>query len=269
MKKTTLLGTALALFVASCSGASFAQSSELDSLCGIEEQLGNQTVQAVGKEPPSLEFPPRLAGGALVFGGISAAPTDIFDLTRADVGKLPTGWKAAHTGQGEGSVWKVVADGTTPSKAGYALAQTAESPRAFFNLCVADKPSVKDIELRVAFKAVKGKLDQGGGLVWRYHDADNYYIARMNPLEDNFRVYKVIAGKRIQLDTKEGLKVPAGEWHRLSIKHVGNKIECSFDGTKYLAATDTAITAAGKVGLWTKADAQTHFDGLWVTDLGQ
>ena len=42
---------------------------------------------------------------------------------------------------------------------------------------------------------MKGKLDQGGGLVWRYKDANNYYIARMNPLEDNFRVYKEVAGK--------------------------------------------------------------------------
>jgi hypothetical protein len=31
----------------------------------------------------------------------------------------------------------------------------------------------------VAFKAVAGKLDQGGGRA-----ANNYYLARMNPLED-------------------------------------------------------------------------------------
>jgi hypothetical protein len=208
-------------------------------------------------------------GGALVFGGLPSAQTTNFEPTQSDVGKLPAGWNVAHTGTGEGSVWKVVADDTAPSKSGYVLAQTAESPSKFFNLCVADKPSVRDIALCVGFKAVKGKEDQGGGLVWRYQDADNYYIARMNPLEDNFRVYKVIAGKRIQLGTKEGLKVPAGEWHTLSIKQVGDKIECSLDGTKYLEAIDTAITAAGKVGLWTKADAQTHFDGLRVTDLGR
>ena len=31
--------------------------------------------------------------------------------------------------------------------------------------------------------------------------AKNYYVARFNPLEDNFRLYKVLAGKRIQLAT--------------------------------------------------------------------
>ena len=68
-------------------------------------------------------------------------------------------------GKGQGSVWKVVADETAPSKTGLVLAQTAESPSALFNLCVADEPSLKDIEASVAFKAVKGEKDQGGGIV--------------------------------------------------------------------------------------------------------
>jgi hypothetical protein len=94
-------------------------------------------------------------------------------------------------------VWQVVADATAPSKSGYALAQTAESPSAMFNLCVAEGPKYKDVEASVAFKAIRGKKDQGGGIVWRYQDANNYYIARMNPLEDNYRVYKVVAGKHL------------------------------------------------------------------------
>ena len=189
-----------------------------------------------------------------------------FHLDKNDVGKVPTGWKAEKTGKGEGSVWKVVADETTPSKTGLALAQTAESPGSMFNLCVADEPNRADVEVRVSFKAVKGQKDQGGGIVWRYQDANNYYVARMNPLEDNFRVYKVIAGKRIQLETKEDLKVPANEWHDQKIKMVGDRIECFLDGKKYLDAKDDAIQKAGKVGLWTKADAQSHFDQFVVKE---
>ncbi|HZT80400.1 MAG TPA: family 16 glycoside hydrolase, partial [Gemmataceae bacterium] len=173
------------------------------------------------------------------------------------------GWKAAQTGKGEGSVWKVVADTTAPSKSGYALAQTAESPNAMFNLCVADEPSLKDVEVMVQFKAVKGKNDQGGGVVWRYQDANNYYVCRMNPLEDNLRAYKVIAGKRTQLGTADA-RVPAGEWHAIKVKNVGDRIECFLDGKKLLDVTNDAIPKAGKVGLWTKSDAQTHFDQFVV-----
>src|SRR5947207_8578883 len=168
-----------------------------------------------------------------------------------DVGKLPTGWRADKTGKGDGSVWKVVADETAPSKSGFALAQTAEGPGDLFNLCVVEAGAFKDVDVMVAFKAVRGKKDQGGGIVWRYQDANNYYIARMNPLEDNYRVYKVVEGKRTQLETKEGLKVPVGEWHTLKVRMVGNRIECHLDGRKSLEAKDDTFPKAGQAGLWT------------------
>lgn len=181
-----------------------------------------------------------------------------------DAGKVPAGWKADKTGKGEGSIWKVVADKTAPSKSGYALAQTAKNPGSTFNLCVAEDANYKDVEVRVAFKAMGGKKDQGGGIVWRYQDHNNYLVARMNPLEDNYRFYKVIGGKRIQLATKERLKIPAGEWHVLKIKQAGDAVECWLDGKKYLEVKDDTFTKAGKIGLWTKADAQTYFDDLRV-----
>jgi hypothetical protein len=186
---------------------------------------------------------------------------------KADLGKTPGGWKTPDTGKGAAGEWKVQADKTAPSKSGYVLTQTASSPRALFNLCVAETPSVQDVELSVAFKALEGKVDQGGGVVWRYQDAKNYYVARMNPLEDNYRLYKVVAGVRKQLDTKEGLKAKAGEWHTISIRMVGDKIECSFDGKKLLTGKDDTFKSKGQVGLWSKADARTAFDSLTVNPL--
>ena len=205
-------------------------------------------------------------------GGIMALSLQAADDTaklitfsKDDLGKVPTGWKADKTGSGEGSVWKVVADNTAPSKRGFVLAQTAEGPNPLFNLCVQDNSSFKDGEISVAFKAVKGAKDQGGGIVWRYQDANNYYIARMNPLEDNYRLYKVVDGKRMQLATKEDLKVEVGSWHTLTIKMIGDQIECTLDGKKHLEAKDGTFQKAGKIGLWTKADAQTHFDELKIS----
>jgi len=188
-----------------------------------------------------------------------------FRFSKEDLGKAPAGWKAEKTGAGEGSVWKVVEDATAPSKSGYALAQTAESPNNVFNICVADDTNVKDVDLSVAFKAVAGKKDQGGGFVWRYQDHDNYYIARMNPLEDNYRVYKVVNGKRTQLGAKEGVKVPEGEWHRLKVEVKGDRMTGFLDGKKMWEIKDDTYQKAGKVGLWSKADAQTHFDEFKAT----
>jgi hypothetical protein len=184
----------------------------------------------------------------------------LLSLVNVPIGQLPPGWIAAKTGEGPGSVWKVVEDATAPGHK--ALAQTsAAGPKRLFNLCVAKKTNFRDLELAVAFRAVAGKIDQGGGPVWRYSDSKNYYVARMNPIENNYRVYKVVAGKRTQLATAD-LKIDAKKWHTLRVVHVGKHIECYFDGKRYLDVNDATFSKAGKIGLWTKADAQTHFAGF-------
>ena len=160
-------------------------------------------------------------------------------------------------------MWKIVEDKDAP-KGPKVLAQTsADAPGAVFNLCVNDKAKFKDLDLSVAFKAVAGEVDQGGGPVWRYQDAENYYVARVNPLEDNFRVYKVVAGKRIQLGTAK-VEAAKNKWHTIRVVQKGDHIQCYLNGKMHLDVKDDAFKDAGKIGLWTKADAQTYFDELVV-----
>jgi len=203
--------------------------------------------------------------GLAVLAGDAKEVVHHFD--KKDEGKVASGWKEDQTGKGMGSVWKVVPDATGPGKTGFVLAQTAEGPNNLFNLCVLQESKYADLQLKVQFKAIKGKNDQGGGLVWRYQNADNYYVTRYNPLESNFRVYKVTDGVRKQLQDKSDLTLKAGEWHSIAVHHVGKKIECRLDGEKCLEVEDDAITKPGQVGLWTKADAQTAFDSLSVAGM--
>src|SRR5260370_12528463 len=113
----------------------------------------------------------KLVAGVTLLMALLAAKNQErdFRFLKEDAGKLPAGWKAAKTGKGDGSIWKVVEDETGPGKTGYVLAQTAESPSGLFNVCVAEIV-FKDLEVSVAFKAVRGQTDQGGGIVWRYRD---------------------------------------------------------------------------------------------------
>ena len=46
-----------------------------------------------------------------------------------------------------------------------------------------------------------------------------------------------------------------------------NEIVCSLNGKTYLEAKDDTFTKAGKVGLWTKADARTYFDDFRAAEL--
>jgi hypothetical protein len=155
--------------------------------------------------------------------------------------------------------WEVARDGDN-----HVLYQKAKNEDAIFNVALVEGTSYKDIDLSVKLRAVAGEVDRGGGVVWRAKDKNNYYIARYNPLEDNFRVYKVQDGKRTQFASA---KTPGDEkWHTLRVAMVGPKITCYLDGRKYLEAEDATFTEAGMIGLWSKADAQSYFDDLAVSD---
>lgn len=188
------------------------------------------------------------------------------DFETMTIGDVPTSWTISRTGQGDGSDWRIHVDPTAPAGS-HVVAQRAASPHRIFNLCVSDAARLLDVEVSVAFKAVQGQIDQGGGVVWRYQDENNYYIARFNPLEDNLRCYKVVDGKRIQLVSQEGLSAPSGEWHTLTIQMRGDSIVCRLNDHQPLEVKDSTLNTAGQVGLWTKADAQTYFDRIRVKKL--
>ncbi len=181
-------------------------------------------------------------------------------------GRLPAGWTAEGTNQqGPVATWQVTADATAPSGPNVlALSRTNHDSGGTFNICWTDELRFKDGEIEVKFKAVSGQEDQGGGILWRARDNDNYYVARCNPLEENVRVYYVKDGARKQLASAK-VTIPAGEWHILKIEHAGDHIGCSLDGRKYLDVRDTTFVAEGGIGLWTKADAVTSFDDLKIS----
>jgi hypothetical protein len=177
-------------------------------------------------------------------------------VTSDKLGQVPAGWAAAS------GTWKVAADATSPSK-GPVLAQTAANPSTDFNVVLAPAPAMKDVDISVKVRAVAGIGDQGGGPVWRAVDGKNYYVARWNPLEANYRLYKMVDGKRTQLATVD-LKGIATGWHTLRVTMKGDAIECYLDGKSVVTAKDSTFAAAGKVGVWTKGDAATNFDELTV-----
>jgi hypothetical protein len=183
----------------------------------------------------------------------------------AAVGRLPEGWKAEGTNQqGPVATWMVKADEGAASRPNVlALTDTKEGARGTFNLCWSDRVKFQDGAIEVKVRAGSGRVDQGGGPIWRVQDKDNYYIARWNPLEDNFRLYYVKDGRRVQLDSADVTADPA-RWHAIRIEQKGDEIKCSLDGKELLRARDKTFPEAGGVGLWTKADAASSFDELEV-----
>src|SRR5260370_1167418 len=161
--------------------------------------------------------------------------------------------KFARTGQGAEGKWVVRADKDSPNN--QLLAQeSADSTDYRFPLAVVKEGSYKDVSLSVRAKPVSGEVDQGFGIVWRYKDANNYYITRCNADEDNCTIYHTVAGNRRAFQNKS-IKVAKNTWHTLKVDAVGNHFVVWFDGQKVLDATDDTFNDAGRAGLWTKADS--------------
>ena len=136
-----------------------------------------------------------------------------------------------------------------------------------FNFCYTKDVTFTEGSISVKFRANAGQMDQGGGLMWRVQDNDNYYVARFNPLEDNFRFYIVHEGMRSELDSAT-IKLSAG-WHTMKIVQKGSHFEGYLDEQKLLSHEDKELQKSGGVGVWTKADALSSFDDLIIDTIVQ
>lgn len=196
---------------------------------------------------------------------VSAAQYLILDFEDSETGTLPAGWTVDATNfRGRPATREVVQD-TFDGKATMVLGMTRANDDfgGTFNICWLKSITFLDGEIEVLFKAIKGFEDQGGGIIWRVKDADNYYVARANPLENNFRLYYVKDGARKTLDSKK-VNIPSNKWHTMKIVHRGKKMEGYLNGQKLLENEDDVFSSAGGVGVWTKADAVTYFDNFKV-----
>ena len=218
---------------------------------GAEEESASQGAGA----PPAAIAPVTGAGPAMAL---------TFDTATA--GSLPAGFISARTGPGLDGKWVAQPDPTAPTGPNVLAQLSTDSTAARFPMAVATEGKYRDLEVSVKFKAISGRVDQAGGLVFRYQDANNYYLVRANALEHNYRLYRVVQGQRTQF-AGSNLKVTAKEWHTLKVVCVGNQIEASFDGQKVISARDYTFQDPGLVGVWTKADSVTYFDDLEVREV--
>jgi hypothetical protein len=192
------------------------------------------------------------AAAMMMAAATAHAETITFDADRP--GTPPAGWTCGSTGGGT-PIWKVEADSGAPSGANV-LKQSGKAP---FPWCVRQGTAVTNGTVEVKFKPLSGREDQAGGLVWRWKDGDNYYVARANALENNVSLYYTERGRRLTLKYVDA-PVAANTWHTLRVEFQGTQIRVALDGKTYIELSDSHISGAGAVGVWTKADSVTVFD---------
>ena len=194
-----------------------------------------------------------IAGLAMAGLALSAqAETITFDDDRA--GAAPAGWICGSTGGGAPR-WTVETDPAAPSP----FNVLKQSGSGLFPWCVKQGTAFANGAVEVRFKPLSGREDQAGGVVWRWKDGDNYYVARANALENNVSLYYTERGNRRTLKYVDA-PVRGNTWHTLRAEFEGVRIRVLVDGKAYIELDDSHIAGSGAVGVWTKADSVTAFD---------
>jgi hypothetical protein len=193
------------------------------------------------------------------------------DFEKYEPGKTPADFTAALTGAGGEAKWVVESDASSPAGPKVLAQTSADRTNKRYPVCVYNDFTAKDVDASVRFKAISGEVDQAAGIVWRYRDKDNYYVARANALEHNVVLYKTQDGVRSDLKLKGkadgyGVKaeVPKDKWSTLKVSAAGNSFVVSLNDQPLFEVVDDTFAGAGRVGVWTKADSVTHFDDLRV-----
>jgi len=247
--RVATLVTALATVAGACKG----RNSEAATRNSGTAPTGAATADSAAREQSS--------------GGAVAQERVTWGFDNAAVGQPPAGFSFGRTGSGRPGRWVVRAAPDAPSGPTVLAQEDDDRTDYRFPVAVEDSASFGDVSLSVRCKPVSGRVDQACGIVWRYRDENNYYLARANALEGNVNFYYVENGRRREVKGWRGT-VASGAWHQLRADMRGDHAEVYFDGTKVIDAHDARFSTPGKVGVWTKADSRTLFDDLTASPLG-
>ena len=200
--------------------------------------------------------------------GVFGHGSDTIDFDSLKAGAPPPEWTTAVTHHGEPGRWQVALDSTAPSRPNVLAQLAPDKNRYRFALALSDKGYCKNGDLSVSMKVVSGKVEQTGGLIWRYQDPNNYYYLHVSANEDTIGIFKMVDGRGTPIARlSPGLKafqvthrIDPQEWNILRVSFKETETTIYFDHRKVMDAEDSTFLKPGKTGVWTKGDTVAYFD---------
>jgi len=199
-----------------------------------------------------------------------------FDFSNLSEGDVPAGFKSLLSGTGKMGEWKIILDevpsalkpfstrAVTSSKRPVLAQSSKDTTDERFPIFLYDEEIFDNFTLTVRFKIVDGIDEQMAGVVFRFQDTNNFYVARANAKDGNVRFYKVVNGMRGTL-IGPSLEIKKGEWYELTVDCKGNRILVLLNGKEVIPAITDNSFLKGKIGFWTKSDSVAYFsDGKIV-----
>jgi hypothetical protein len=179
------------------------------------------------------------------------------------IGQAPPGWSVPGPPK-SGSSWQIRKDQTAPTQP-YVLAEVSADPSETHSpLAILDDPTTRDADVSVRIKPISGREGVAGGVVWRYRDENNYYVARANANENTVSVFKVENGHKVPLLAGVKHPIPTNAWSILKVSVRGSRFQVFVDHRRVLDGQDKTAQTSGRVGLWTLSDSVIYFDDFRV-----
>ncbi len=132
----------------------------------------------------------------------------------------------------------------------------------YFPLAIARESRMTSGKAEIMVKPLSGDIDQAGGIAFSILDWSNYFVFRINALEDNAVLFEFKNGKRIERSTF-ATPISTGQWYRLCVETTGRQIR-TFLEDRLAIEYEADHDLDGYAGLWTKADSVTLFKDLAV-----
>jgi hypothetical protein len=214
-------------------------------------------------------FAALLALAGVVCGGAPDAAAETVRKVLAsplvDVGSDPDGCTGAVSGLGGPAVWQVQLERSLLD--GKALVETSrQASLDRYPLCIADRPVAKNAEVELSFVAHDGGVARTAGLVLRFSDPQDFYVVEADAIAGRVRLLRVRNGEQRDVAASPAT-VTAGEAHTLKVRAEDDAFVVSLDGKPVFETRDDGIAAAGRFGIWSRADSRTGFGDLFIAVL--
>jgi hypothetical protein len=174
------------------------------------------------------------------------------------VNAAPPGFAFAVARQQAAGQWLVRAEGGNH----YLTHPADQAAVGGFSLAILETPHPEQLRASVRLKLTEG--EQVGGLVWRYQDAENFYLVALDLRLQELALYRVVRGNRVRLEEEDDLELDASAWHTVRVVHDDNDIRISLGGIGVMRARDRSFAAGGRAGVWSGGGATASFDDLRV-----
>ena len=177
------------------------------------------------------------------------------------IGAPPAGFTMAAGRDAARDGWTVKREGATAR----VLVHDGTPSRAdSFAVAIFSGAQYLDVQVSVRFKTAGGA--RTAGLVWKYQDQLNHYVAQLDLAKQELAMYRVVNGNRIRLEREDDLELDPDAWHSLKIFQENGHIRVYLGGIRVLSERDRLPASRAGVGLWTGGDSTVMFDDFRIED---